>query len=524
MKRNRPQIKVDLGELDQILEQARTVPLSDPDHSKVKTALHALADFLKDRRRSSEKTAVVAPAPEPAPTESEPTTPPAPSPPGHGRHAAAAFKGATKVSVAHETLHRGDLCPECRIGKVYPIREPSTLVRLTGQAPLAATVYELERMRCNGCSEVFAAAAPAEVGPDKFDEPSMAMIALLKYGSGMPFARIERLEQNLGIPLPASTQWDVVEEASDLLKPAGDELIRLAAQGELLHNDDTSMRILKLERPPGDERSGVFTSGIVADGQYRIALFFTGAQHAGENLRDVLQKRAAELGPPVLMCDALSRNVPAGVALLVANCMTHGRRQFVEVTDNFPQECRFVLETLGQVYGFDEEARERMTPEERLEFHQQQSGPLMEGLKDWFDLQLTERKTEPNSGLGRAIRYMQNHWKKLTLFLRMAGAPLDNNLCERALKKVVLHRKNALFYRTMHGAAVGDLCMSVIHTCELNGVNAFEYLTALLRHAGVEGCSGGVDAMEFQGVPGSDRCLSIFSCRCHARLPETHDQ
>ena len=154
------------------------------------------------------------------------------------------------------------------------------------------------------------------------------------------------------------------------------------------------------------------------------------------------------------------------------------------VTDTFPQECRFVLETLGQVYGFDEEAWERgMMPDERLEFHQRQSGPLMEKLKEWFNLQLMERKTDPNSGLGRAIRYMQNHWKKLTLFLRTAGAPLDNNICERALKRVVLHRKNALFYRTMHGTDIGDLCMSLIHTCELNAANPFECLTALLRHA-----------------------------------------
>lgn len=480
-RRKRPQVKINIGELDQILDQARSVPLSDPDHAKVKTALHALADFLQNRRPSSEKTAIVAP---PAQAIPDQESSPVPAPPGHGRHAAAEFEGATRVAVPHPTLHRGDRCPECGSGKVYPICEPATLVRLTGQAPLAATVYELERLRCNGCSEVFAATPPAGVSPDKFDEPAMAMIALLKYGSGMPFARLERLEQNLGIPLPSSTQWDVVEEASDLLKPARDELIRVAAQGELLHNDDTSMRILKLERPPEDVRTGVFTSGIVSEGRYRIALFFTGSQHAGENVGDVLRQRAAELPPPVLMCDALARNVPVGVAVLLANCMAHGRRQFVEVTDNFPQECLFVLETLGEVYGFDETARNLGLPAgERLTFHQQNSGPLMEKLKKWCDSQLAERKTEPNSGLGRAIRYMLNHWTKLTLFLRKAGAPLDNNICERALKRAVLHRKNALFYRTMHGADVGDLFMGLIHTCELNGVNAFEYLTALLRHA-----------------------------------------
>src|ERR1700683_1210235 len=170
------------------------------------------------------------------------------------------------------------------------------------------------------------------------------MIALLKYGSGMPFYRLEKLEHLLGIPLPASTQWEIVEEAAELIKAARDELIQQAAQGEVLHNDDTSMRVLRLAREPSDERTGVFTSGIVSTqhGQ-KIALYFTGRQHAGENLRDVLRHRASELGAPIQMCDALSRNTPKlsdGAEILLANCLAHGRRQFVEVATNFPEPCR----------------------------------------------------------------------------------------------------------------------------------------------------------------------------------------
>ncbi len=103
----------------------------------------------------------------------------------------------------------------------------------------------------------------------------------------------------------------------------------------------------------------------------------------------------------------------------------------------------------------------------------------LEGLRG----QLAEHKTEPNSGLGKAISYLLNHRLKLTLFLRQAGAPLGNNIVERALKKAILNRRNALFYKTLNGAGVGDLFMSLIHTCELNGANSFDYLTELLRHA-----------------------------------------
>jgi hypothetical protein len=294
------------------------------------------------------------------------------------------------------------------------------------------------------------------------------MIARLKYGSGIPFYRLARLEDNLGIPLPPSTQWEIVEETAHVIRPALEELIRQAAQGEVLHSDDTSMRVLRLAREPSDKRTGVFTSGIVATNRgQKIALYFTGRQHAGENLAGVLKQRVAELRPPIQMSDALSRNVPklaGGVEILVANCLAHGRRQFVEVVQNFSAECRYVLEMLGQVYGYETKTRERgLTPVERLRFHQQHSGPVMEELHGWLEAQLSEEKTEPNSGLGKAITYLLNYWRGLTTFLREENAPIDN---------------------TLNGAQVGDLFMSLIHTAELCGANAFEYLIELQKHAG----------------------------------------
>jgi transposase len=328
---------------------------------------------------------------------------------------------------------------------VYGQKEPKVLVRVIGQAPLAATVYSLERLRCGACGQMFTAQEPEGVGPDKYDETAAAMIAQLKYGAGTPFYRLEQLEAQLGIPLPATTQWEIVEEVALMIKPARDELIRQAAQGTVVHNDDTGMRVLMLKRDPKDERTGVFTSGIVSvDQGWKIALYFTGGRHAGENLAEVLKQRSAELPSPIQMCDALSRNVPklpAGVEILLANCLAHGRRQFVDVAENFPNECRYVLEMLGQVYGHDAEARERgLTPDERLRLHQERSRPVMDKLHAWLEAQLAERRTEPNSGLGEAISYLLRHWQPLTLFLRKAGAPLDNNIAERALKRAILHR------------------------------------------------------------------------------------
>jgi transposase len=488
MKPPRSRVDVNLDELDRVLDGARQEPLSEADYDKLKGALHALAAMLV-RPRNTEKTNAVLEESEGSDTGAgtQPDTK-APPQPGHGRNGAEAFDGARKVEIAHPKLTHGGRCPECGKGNVYGQKEPKVLVRMVGQAPLAATVYSLERLRCGACGQVFTAQEPEGVGPEKYDETAAAMIAQLKYGSGVPFYRLEQLEGQLGIPLPAATQWEVVEEAAELITPARDELIRQAAQGEVLHNDDTGMRVLRLAREPSDERTGVFTSGIVSTGQgWKIALYFTGRQHAGENIADVLKQRTQQSSPPIQMCDALSRNVPklpAGVEILLANCLAHGRRQFVEVAANFPDQCRYVLEMLGQVYGHDAEARERgLTPEERLRFHQEHSAPVMDQLHGWLEAQFAERKTEPNSGLGKAITYLLRHWRALTLFLRVAGAPLDNNIVERALKRAVLHRKNALFYRTLNGAQVGDLFMSLIHTCQLCGANSFEYLTELQRHA-----------------------------------------
>jgi transposase len=216
----------------------------------------------------------------------------------------------------------------------------------------------------------------------------------------------------------------------------------------------------------------------------RIALFFTGRRHAGENLLALLRQRASELGRPIQMCDALSRNMPEELKTIIANCLSHGRRRFVDVAMNFPQQSLYVLEILKDVYTNDAEAkRQGMSDQQRLRFHQRQSGPKMDELKAWLTEQIEQHKVEPNSSLGEAISYMLKHWEKLTLFLKQPGAPLDNNLCERALKKAILHRKNSYFFKTQNGARVGDLFMSLIHTCELNSVNPFDYLTELQKHA-----------------------------------------
>ena len=520
MKQKIERVELNMEELKALVERAKRGALDEKDYNQLKAAVETLGyltQIIEDNKttierlrqilfgasteksrnvlkRGSEQTAG-APS-EPGPTadnrdrereESQDKSK------GHGRNGAEAYRGATTIKVSYDSLKPGDRCPECKKGKVYH-NPPGYLVRIVGQAPLAATVYELEKLRCNLCGEVFRAEAPQGVGPQKYDETSASMIALLKYGSGVPFNRLEQLQGNIGVPLPASTQWEIVKETAEVIEPAFGELIRQAAQGEVIHNDDTTMKVLALmsrEPPPEQsqqeesQRRGIFTSAVVSRCEGRtIALFFTGHKHAGENLSAVLAQRAAKLGPPIQMCDALSRNLPGQFKVVLAHCLAHSRRKFVDVVRQFPEECRYLLRTLAEVYRNDALSRQQgMSPEERLRFHQEKSGPPINDLESWLKEQLEEGKVEPNSGLGQAISYMKKHWGKLTMFLQVAGAPLDNNICERALKKVILHRKNSLFYKSPNGAHVGDLFMSIIHTCQLNGVDPFGYLTELQKHA-----------------------------------------
>lgn len=421
---------------------------------------------------------------------------PKPTRKGHGRVGVSEYLQTRTTLVEHERLCAGDCCPDCARGKLYQLKKRSWRVRIFGQAPLAAEAWGCSELRCGGCGKVFTARAPKEAQGPKYTESAVSMLALLRYDSGMPLNRLARLQGNLGIPLPASTQWEVVRDHAPTLEPVYAELCRCAARGRVLHNDDTSIRILAfmgkrrdalLARGalPDPDRTGLFTTAVVAvTDPGLIALFFTGRKHAGENLAALLEERDAALEPPIQMCDGLERNAPTGHVVVESNCVAHGRRHIIDEVENFPAECRHVLEALGKVFEHDTTCKKLgLHGTARLEYHQQNSGPLMAELEIWLKAQLDEKRIEPNSGLGQGFRYLLKRWQKLTLFLRVPDAPLENNICERALKMAIRHRNNSLFYRSERGAKVGDIFMSLIYTAELHDKNPFQYLTALLEHA-----------------------------------------
>lgn len=406
---------------------------------------------------------------------------------GHGRLGADSYPDAEKIEINHLTLKAGSRCLEACGGRLYNI-EPGIFIRVLGQNIAKVMRYEVEKLRCNLCGLVVRADVPEELKKGKYDYHFKALLATQKYFGGFPFYRQEDFQKMLRFPLPDATQWDIVEQVANAVYPLIGALESVAACGELIHNDDTSVRIVEIiqanKRDPLRKRKGTFTTTIYARaGPYEIVLYYSGVKHAGENLSEILKKRPEHLPPIIHMSDALAANLTEEFLNLIAKCLAHGRRKFTEIELFFPHECTHVLNEIGKVYLYDKEAKEKnLSEEERLAYHQEHSGLVMEALKQWLNKQIEENLVEPNSSLGKAIRYMQRHWEGLTLFLREAGAPLDNNICERMIKIAIRLRKNSLIHKTCHGAHVAGILMSLIQTCRLAGVNPVEYLTICQEH------------------------------------------
>ncbi len=422
---------------------------------------------------------------------------------GHGRLGADAYVGAKRLECRHEDLAPGDRCPLCGHGTLYRL-PPSRPIRIDGHAALSAIRYELERLRCSACGHVFRAQLPAEAGASKYNAPARAAIVMNRYFLGVPFYRLQAAQTLVGVPVPDATQWDQVEYVADCAYMVFEHLVYLAAQGQLIYQDDTPVRILSLmkenaqaqaaqkQSPPDavlSERSGMQSTALVVEVEGRtICLYFSGRHHAGENLQALLEQRQADLDKPLVMSDALSRNEADEARLIRCHCLAHARRKFSDIEEDFPETCdvasgvgpTLVIRALKDVFDHEEAAKKaHMNDAERLAHHQTYSEPILEALKTWIQEQFEEREVEPNSSLGKALTYMLSHWKTLTQFLRVPKAPLENNTAERALKLIIRQRKNSLFYHNDFSAYVGSLLTSLIATCIQADVNAMDYLVVL---------------------------------------------
>ena len=409
-----------------------------------------------------------------------------------------------KPTVHHHPIRglvRGQCCPACARGRLYKYA-PAEFTRIIGHAPYSAERHVSEQLRCNGCGEIHRAELPEAVLADgaagqQYGYSARAVMAIAKYFDADPFFRQHTVQGLFGLSLSASTIFDQCEHLADALNPVYRALQRAVAASAVFHIDDTTHRILeakpvtrrrgKVERT----RSGVYASALLGTmrdeggGSDRpIVLYRTNIGHAGEWLEEVLAHRPPGLEAPIVMSDALASNRVHGHEVRAAACNAHARRGFVEVATHYPEPARFALETYQRIWVNDSHCRaHRLDPEARLAYHRAHSAEPMQRLRTWCEGQLESEAVEANATLGQAMGYFLRHHDRLTLFLREPGAPLDNNDIERLLKLVVRARKNSGFYRSEVGAGVSDVITSVLGTCHENGINAFDYLCAVQRHA-----------------------------------------
>jgi transposase len=417
-----------------------------------------------------------------------------PAIPGHGRRPPDSWPNAKPVHHCHDCLVSGQVCPLCKKGRLYDYYKPAVLTRIVGAPPLGVEIHTCDRLRCNACGALFTAPLPQEVQNFPVATPEANAVAVVtKYQAATPFHRFAKVLAGYGTPIPKSRLFDLCASVAVDALPVFTALCKFGAQGELFQNDDTRVKIQSLiqenktaERAGIElKRKGMQMSSILAQvGEHRIALYFAGRKHAGENLAKILADRMSGLGPPTQVSDRLAANAPLGFEVDDGACLDHLRREFRDLLSFYPSSCRYVLNELKTIYRADHIAKtKKMNSSERLKLHQDVSLPVMQRLKVWGQSQLDQKEVEPNSPLGGAIRYLIKHFKALTLFTRKARVPIANSACEQSLKTPIAIRKLAYFFKTESGAEVACILLSLIQTCTYSGENIFEYLVAIQNHA-----------------------------------------
>lgn len=396
----------------------------------------------------------------------------------------------------HEYLKPGDVCPDCGKGKLYQDR-PRMQILFTGSPCISPVKHILNDLRCGLCKAIFPAKASEDAATDglgkedRYGYSAIAMIAIMKYFSDLPLHRNQRLHGLHAINLPATSQFDQIEKLANALQPIDKTSAQRAAYAQLYMADDASGRILsksgefKTDRTSGKQvyRDGCHSSVVIAfDGQGRpLVRIRTDIIHAGEWLDEILKARPAELQSPMIMWDRSSANSVTVCEYIDLGCNQHARQNFKEQEQNHPKLIRPILDQYQNIFRNDALTID-MSPSERLEYHKQYSQPLFDSIINTCHQVLQERLLLPNSDLAQPFQYMVKHEKALRGFLEYESAPVSNNLTERTIIYLVLLRKNVHFFKTVAGARVADVILSVGLSAFYLGVNLFHYFRLVLAH------------------------------------------
>lgn len=400
---------------------------------------------------------------------------------GKGRYGFDDYPDSPITNIDIVDKKAGDICQCCNQGKLYH-SEPRKLLQFTGNPPVTVERVKKAVLRCNSCGLEFMSHRQVR----KWDYTARSSIVLQKL-YGMPFYRLSKLQSLYNIPVAESTLW---LQVLSLWEDCGSEIYRqlmtVAKDSKLFYADDTGAKILeviqnnKLLARKQSRSCNTTTVCTKTAEDHNIILYITDNKHLGENIVQVITDRSNKDHYLKLMVDASSRNIPdlergELSKLLISNCLTHGRHKFADIADYYPEECGYFLNEIAGIYKIDNETR-NYDSRKRLRHHKKHSTERIKNIYNKIGYLFSQKLVEPNSALGRAMNYWLNHKKGLTRFLKVKGAPLDNNKSERALKSMILQRKNSLFFKSKNSAAILSGLSSIVRTCEANDINGFAYL------------------------------------------------
>lgn len=402
------------------------------------------------------------------------------------------YPSSPTFEVKVDCYNKGDCCLHCQAGKLYN-GEARKQLQFNAHAPIEVNRYIREVLRCNRCGQEIIADLPKNFR--KWTYAAKSKVVLYKT-HGMPFYRLQKLQSMYQIPLPANTMWQQCNEIwEDGAKQVYGELLQLLGESHYLNVDDTGVKILEAiesdkSKPDKDRRACHSTtiSGDTVDG-YKIEVYISAQDYAGNNIKPLIENsKNLNSGHHLkIMGDASSMNKPSVEASLssqihMVNCLEHGRRKFYDIKEDYVRECAYFLKEINAIFAYERQFKEEK-PGKRLKLRKQFSAQHIGNIYREIDRLLSKKEVEPNSSLGKAMKYWLNNRKGLTAFLRMKDVGVSNNRAERSLKTLILQRKNSLFFKTMNSAEILSGLSSIVQTCKMNEVNGFAYLNWLQENS-----------------------------------------
>ena len=378
------------------------------------------------------------------------------------------------VETTHELDAADQACPECGDAlKHWEGQDEVTEEIDVVPAKFVRRRHHKKKYKCL-CGHIETALGPAKViKSGRYSIPFGVRVAVDKYLDHLPLERQCRIMARAGLEVTSQTLWDQVWAIAQHLEPLGERLREHLLTKSLLGMDETRWRHLG----PKPQKSWYIWAMCAGDAVYYHAASGRGTEVAVEMLEGYAGRLMTD---DYSVYQVLAKRDDLTVDPL--NCWAHVRRKFVEAEQYEPKRAANFVGLIGELYRIERELS-RAPPEEVLWLRRERGRPVVDAIFYWND---HINDVLPKSAFGKALSYAKNLKDNLSKYLDDPEAPIDNNATERALRGVVLGRKNHLGSKSRRGAKTTTLLYSLLESAKLCGIDPEQYLL----HAVTEAVNG----------------------------------